>query len=270
MARPLASGGGASPVVGGEGGGTPKVGDVVGTQVSSERFGVWEEPRRKFNEISKRAIGGIERLVTSEILEQLRPYVLRRWDNESSPSQEAEEEVEEKEPIPTPSLIPALAIFSSHLGHLCSILDRETLLPVYRHISGSVASALVERVVMAGGSRRFNFEGGMRFERDLKEGWLGVVRELTAAKAGALGRRPEAPWKPALDAARLLTLRSSTGGGKGKEEEVTLAKAVQIVFDAEETGNRGEEYAGLLEGLGVDEGRVNVREVLRRRVEVWK
>ncbi|GAC97649.1 hypothetical protein PHSY_005235 [Pseudozyma hubeiensis SY62] len=273
VARPLAAGSSGSAVGSGEAGvGTPKLGDVGSRQVLNEwgRFGVWEEPRMKFGDIAARAVMAVERLITSEVLELLRPYVLRRWDQ-----QEQEEDAEE-ETIPTPTLIPSLSMFSSHLGHLASILPKETLLPIYRHVSSSVANALVERIVMAGGSKRFTFAGGVRFERDLKEGWLGVVRELVEANAGkrdgALGRRPEAPWKPVLDAATLLRLPSSTSGAGKGADGVTLAKAVQIVFDAtDEGGVKGEEYKVLLERLGnVDDTKINVREVLRRRVEVWK
>ncbi|KAJ9479528.1 hypothetical protein PHBOTO_003014 [Pseudozyma hubeiensis] len=269
VARPLAAGSSGS----GEAGvGTPKLGDVGSKQVLNEwgRFGVWEEPRMKFGDIAARAVMAVERLITSETLELLRPYALRRWDQ-----QEQEEDAEE-ETIPTPTLIPSLSMFSSHLGHLASILPKETLLPIYRHVSSSIANALVERIVMAGGSKRFTFSGGVRFERDLKEGWLGVVRELVEANAGkrdaVLGRRPEAPWKPVLDAATLLRLPSSTSGAGKGADGVTLAKAVQIVFDAtDEGGVKGEEYKALLERLGnVDDTKINVREVLRRRVEVWK
>ncbi|CCF52651.1 hypothetical protein NDA14_007621 [Ustilago hordei] len=284
VARPLAGGGGASPIISstGEGGfGTPKLGDVGNKQVLNEfgRYGVWEEPRRKFGEISQRAIAAIERLVTTETLELLRPYTLRRWDQESLPSTplnpDSDEGLEEIEPYPTPSLIPALAIFNSHLSHLLTILSRETMLPIYRHISTSISGALVERLVMAGGSKRFNLAGGVRFRKDLEEGWLGVVGEL--AGGGRLGRKPEAPWKVVGDVARLLTLPSSTSGGaegesKGaKGEAVTLAKAVEIVFHAEEEGRKGDEYRHLLEKLGnIDDGKVNVSEVLRRRVEICK
>ena len=246
-ARPLAGGSPAAAE-------TPTLSDVGHKQVLNEfgNFGVWEEPRRKFGEIATRAIGGVERLVVSEVLEQMRAYTMRRWDQQ-----------DEEEPLPTPSLVPALAIFSSHLGHLCSILDRETLLPMYRRIANSISSALVERVVMSGGSKRFDHAGGLRFGQDLKQGWLGVVQEVAAG--GKLGRKPETAWKVALDAAVLLGL---PGGESG--DEVTLAKVVKVVFDAEE-GIKGREYDEVLEKLGhIDDGKVNVKEVLRRRVEVWK
>ncbi|SPO24350.1 uncharacterized protein UTRI_03618 [Ustilago trichophora] len=283
VARPLTSGGGGSPILpSGEAGmGTPKLSDVGQKQVLNEfgRYGVWEEPRRKFGEIATRAITGIERLIVSETLELLRPYILRRWDQEPS-SSALEEEEGDKESYPTPTLIPSLSIFSSHLGHLCSILDRETLLPIYRHISSSIANALVDRVVISGGSRRFTYEGGLRFDQDLQQGWLAVVTELVQANsskgkatAGMFGRVPKASWKPALDAARLLSLSSSTSSGAAKAGQstvVTLAKAVQIVFDAEDEGVKGSEYTDLMEKLGVDDSKINVKEVLRRRVEVWK
>lgn len=285
VARPLA--GGSSPVlpptitaaVGGEAGvGTPKLSDVGNKQVLNEfgTYGVWEEPRRKFGEISTRAISAIERLVTSETLELLRPYTLRRWDQESLPSsstllaeeKEEMEGVEETEPSPTRSLIPSLSVFNTHLSHLLLILDRSTILPLYRRVSSNISSALVERVVIAGGSKRFNYAGGMRFKKDLEEGWLGVINELKSRTGERLGRKPESAWRVVVDVARLLTLPSSTsvGNEEGERGKVTLVKVVEIVFDEQ----KGEEYYELMEKLGIDDVKVNVREVLRRRIEVWK
>lgn len=124
------------------------------------RYGVWEEPRRKFGEVVSRASHGLERLVISEVLEQLRPYSLRRWDEgdgtepqEQGPNEEVEPDTQGlggRSDIPTPTLIPSLSLLSTHLSHLVSILDSNRLIPIYRRIASSVSSALIERVVMAG------------------------------------------------------------------------------------------------------------------------
>ncbi|KAI3477504.1 hypothetical protein L1887_60788 [Cichorium endivia] len=235
VARPL-TGSNASSADAGVG--EPTITDVGQKQVLNEfgSFGVWEEPRRKFGDIAQRATSAIERLVVSETLEQLRPYIVRRWDQESLLA--AGEDQDELEAYPTPALVAALAIFSSHLGHLCGVLERETMLPIYRRIAGSLATALVERVVMAGGSKRFNYAGAVRFRRDLERGWLGVVDELASSNnAGSrFGRRPHAPWKAAMDTATLLTLLPSTEQGQSQQPDagdVTLAKAVQIAFDSD-------------------------------------
>jgi hypothetical protein len=272
VARPLAAGSNAPSADAGVG--TPKITDVGQKQVLNEfgSFGVWEEPRRKFGDIAQRATLAIERLVVSETLEQLRPYVVRRWDQESLLA--AGDDQDELEAYPTPALVAALAIFSSHLGHLCGVLEREAMLPIYRHIAGSLATALVERVVMAGGSKRFNYAGAMRFRRDLERGWLGVVDELASSNnAGSrFGRKPHAPWKPAMDTATLLTLLPSTEQGQSQQPDagdVTLAKAVQIAFDSDKE-HATDEYSALMQTLAIDANKINVRETLRRRVEVWK
>ncbi|GAK68226.1 RINT-1 family protein [Moesziomyces antarcticus] len=270
VARPLTAGSNAPSADAGVG--TPKITDVGQKQVLNEfgSFGVWEEPRRKFGDIAQRATSAIERLVVSETLEQLRPYIVRRWDQESLLAGEDQDELEA---YPTPALVAALAIFSSHLGHLCGVLERESMLPIYRHIAASLATALVERVVMAGGSKRFNYAGGMRFRRDLERGWLGVVDELAASNAGSrFGRKPRAAWKPAIDTATLLTLLPSTEQGQSQQPDagdVTLAKAVQIAFDSDKE-HATDEYSALMQTLAIDADKINVRETLRRRVEVWK
>ncbi|PWZ03758.1 hypothetical protein BCV70DRAFT_197955 [Testicularia cyperi] len=293
VARPLASDSrrqASSPTreSGSAGVGTPQLSDVGKTQILNEfgRYGVWEEPMHKFKEIAKRATNSIERLVISEILEQLRPYMLRRWDEEhpsangsSSAATDAESiagDEPEQEAIPTPSLIAALSMFSTHLGHLVTVLDGETLLPIYRHVAGSLSQALVDRVVMSGGSRRFSYSGGCRFRQDLEQGWLGVVSDILSSGSASsnrhmLGRRPEAPWKLARDVATLLSLPSTSSTSKADEgtvaSTVPLAKAVQIAFDQPNS----QTYVDLLTALGnIDDKKVNVREVLRRRVEVWK
>ena len=130
-----------------------------------------------------------------------------------------------------------------------------------------------------GGSRRFNQQGSQRFEDDVHQGWLGVVREIAvspAAKNSAgpgstcFGRRPEAPWKSLRDTATILNLPSTAAGASNAKDGTeiwTLAKAMRLAFD----GENPDEYKKMLEQLGdIDEKAINVKETLRRRVECWK
>ncbi|KAN0061147.1 hypothetical protein ACQY0O_006882 [Thecaphora frezii] len=258
----------------------------------ASRYGVWAELRRKFGEVVARSAIGVEKLVISEVLEQLRLYSLRNWDTDR-PQPTADEaradgvgKVEnadggdgdhaaaaddEDGQIPTPSLIPCLSLLSTHLSHLVAILEPARSVPIYRHIATAISTAVVERVVMAGGSHRFTHLGAQRFRSDVDQGWLSVVQTIahTPHCAGRLGRKPEAPWKVLRDVASILalptTVTSSEASGK---DGWTLAKATRAAFDHD-----GEEFKRMAEELGIDTemlGKGRVAEVVRRRVECWR
>lgn len=124
--------------------------------------GIWDSARARFSEISERSKRGIERLVVSEVLEQMRPYIVRyvshflhrRWDRDETPEvgqdEDAEEEEEEasSQDIPTRELLPALSKLSSLLSEMVQLLPPTLLLPLYRHIAESLSKAVVERILM--------------------------------------------------------------------------------------------------------------------------
>ncbi|CAD6915642.1 unnamed protein product, partial [Tilletia caries] len=198
----------------------------------------------------------------------LKPYSYRRWDEgqieeEDEDNDNDEDEEDEKparvktttgprEGIPTPSLLPALTLLSTHLGHLLPALPPHYALPVYRSIAGTLSTAIVDRVVMSGGAHRFTYAGGQRFARDVEGGWFGVISDLMHTYGGralssspsarleaaqeAMGRRPRAAWRELEGVGKLLSLPPTLPGAG--EKRWTLERTTRALF--EEDGGDGD------------------------------
>ncbi|PKI85149.1 hypothetical protein MVES1_001291 [Malassezia vespertilionis] len=193
--------------------------------------GVWDAFMAQFGEIAHRSERDLERLVVSEVLEQLKPYIMRRWDREdqvSIPTDEDEEASEElaRDTIPTRELLPALAKLASLLEHLVRVLPPAQLLPVYRQIANAISNAVVDRILMpsvycdvglptdARVTQQFAPGQATRFQQDVQQGWMHVVQGLQAlpkisarrAKGSAtgLGRSPQAPWRRLVEASEQI------------------------------------------------------------------
>ncbi|EPQ26022.1 uncharacterized protein PFL1_06475 [Pseudozyma flocculosa PF-1] len=241
------------------------------------RFGVWAEPRRKFGEVVARATNGVEKLIVSEVLEQLRPYAHRNWNTagrearrdqggevatQGGDDDEADEDGDDEEGVPTPSLVPSLSILSTHLSHLVAILEAPQSIPIYRHVAASISNAVIERVVMAGGSHRFIYPSSVRFKSDFEAGWMHAVSSSSsssASRATKFGRNPSAPWKQLRDVATLLSLptsspSSASAAAATRDEGTvwTLAKATRLLFDDERGPAWEDEVTSFQDQLGVD------------------
>ncbi|KAK0530576.1 hypothetical protein OC835_003967 [Tilletia horrida] len=295
--------------------------------------GVWDDILVKYRALLRRSTVAMERLVVHEILDALKPYSYRRWD-EGSPAElsdplhddddddDDDDEEEDSnvaaprtaskpasalvpvEPIPTPTLLPALTLLSTHLGHLLPALPPKHALPVYRSIAGALSTAIVDRVVMSGGAHRFTLAGGQRFARDVETGWFGVLSDLMdnygrrsshgdsafsggtshgqassatmAAAMEALGRRPRAAWRELEGAGTLLSLPPAMSvlqrEREGQGEKWTLESVTRALYEEDE-GDDVKGWAAVRRGLdlgvegagGLTLGRA--REVVRRRVE---
>ncbi|KOS14481.1 rint-1 family protein [Malassezia pachydermatis] len=181
---------------------------------SDDVSGIWDEYLSKFDSVVTRSTHALERLTVSEVLELLKPYILRRWDKDE------DQETSENEPfensIPSKELVPALAKLTTLLHHIVQILPPMLLLPVYRHIATSLSNAVVERILMPNAriSQQFTPMQAKRFRLDVEQGWLHVAKELlTHPKVAArlssniptgLGRNPENAWRLLIDAAQQL------------------------------------------------------------------
>ena len=201
----------------------PGKGSLAPAASDPEYPGIWDEFIRKFAEVSQRSRRAIERLVVSEVLEQLRPYIMRRWDQaDASPSpgpgsDDSAEGAQPRDSIPTKELVPALARLTNLLNQLINVLPADLLLPVYRYVSTSLSHGLLERILMPNARvpLRFAPDQATRFAQDVDQGWMHVVQEVSqhptiAARRArneptGLGRKPETPWRELLDTAKKLT-----------------------------------------------------------------
>ncbi|PWN37270.1 uncharacterized protein FA14DRAFT_176569 [Meira miltonrushii] len=236
---------------------------------------VWEKSRDRFDTLAKRALRGIEKMITSEVLEGMRTYSQRDWNEDEANSAQEEEEGEQSIfDIPTPSLLSSLSTLSMHLSHMLPSLPRLQANTVYRAISDSLSTAVVERVVFSGGAHRFNLRGAQRFQQDVHHGWMGVVNDVSVKLVGAnsttsspMGTRPQASWSYLLDAVKLLSLTDDDIEDAEKEKEVpTLQQACRAAFEPTMAGPSWEQ---VVEMLNIDD-RMNLRvarEILRRRIE---
>ncbi|KAE8232754.1 hypothetical protein CF326_g2214 [Tilletia indica] len=288
------------------GGGRGRVGGVEG--------GVWDDILVKYRGLLRRATVAMERLVVHEIVDALKPYAYRRWDegqiededdldgaeDDEEPSRVVKQTTTPAEPIPTPSLLPALTLLSTHLGHLLPALPSHYALPIYRSIAGTLSTQIVDRVVMSGGAHRFTYAGGQRFARDIEAGWFGVLSDLTLNFGGrrttsnsstaaarleaaheAMGRRPRAAWRELEAVGTLLSLSPTLPPTKTNEDESattttnkwTLERTTRALFEADEEDDergwsavrRELKMEGGGGGAGLMHGRA--REVVRRRIE---
>lgn len=260
--------------------------DNRGFATNARPVDVFEKSRTRLEALAARALRAMERLVTSEVLESMRTYSQRDWNAEDAIDEDDEEEEGNRaensrirDPgagggdVPTASLIPCLSTLSTHLTHLLPSLPRAQAHFVYRCIAQALSSAVVDRVVLAGGAHRFSSAGASRFARDVQQGWLAVVFADTAVLQAA-GRRPQAPWRYLIDTATLLTLPGTAPHSESEAArseaaaaaaaEISLPTACQAAFEQD-----GHRWASIQEALGIDDRmalRV-AREILRRRIE---
>ena len=218
---------------------------------------------------------------------------LRTWQDAVSPLDEDDDNAPS---IPSSVLLSSLTTLNTHLSHLLPILPATRFLPIYKAVAREVSHQLVQRVVIVGGSKRFNSNGATRFLLDYQQGWMHIVQGLVkmanpsnpTSTTGALsvqltglGLRPEGPWQYLRDVAILLSLPSSTSQGSSTTDDVyqgwTIAKATMTLWSNDHEGMVGwvkmkkdlklrsaNQTAGGEEGLLTKE---RAREVIRRRVE---
>ncbi|KAI3626955.1 hypothetical protein GLX27_001380 [Malassezia furfur] len=209
--RPLASSNSEEPETG------------TATTPDKQASGVWDKSRSQFQDISDRSKRALECLVVSEVLESLRPYIQRRWDREQTPEvstaeeEKQDEDVPQNLEIPSKELLPALAKLSMLLSHLVKLCPPRLLLPLYRQIAGSLSKAVIERVLMPNVRISHQFAPGQarRFQLDVQQGWLHVVKELselpqvTTRRARheptGLGNNPESAWRLLIDASQQMS-----------------------------------------------------------------
>ena len=184
-------------------------------------LGIWDFYITKFENIATRSAHALERLTVAEVLELLKPYMLRPWDRDEPVDDlepASQDQAEQHHDIPTRELIPALSKLTTMLQHMVQVLPPNLLLPVYRHIAASLSHAIVERVLMPNArfSQQFTASQAQRFCLDVKQGWLHVAQEIanhpkvSARQAKGvptgLGRDPAMAWRVLVDASKQLEM----------------------------------------------------------------
>ena len=187
----------------------------------TDMLGIWDYYITKFEIIATRSAHALERLTVAEVLDLLKPYILRRWDHDEPVDDQetaSQDQADQHQDIPTRELIPALSKLTTMLQHMVQVLPPNLLLPVYRHIAASLSHAIVERVLMPNArfSQQFTASQAQRFCLDVKQGWLHVAQEIaihpkvSARQAKGiptgLGRDPATAWRVLVDASKQLEL----------------------------------------------------------------
>ena len=200
------------------------------------------------------------------------------------PGAQKSEDEDDKEGIPTPSLMGALSVLQTHLSHFVPVLEPATCVPIYRNISQGVGKTIVDKIVMAGGAHRFDAGGSKRFKQDVLQGWLSVIQDVASATSRSsraaglgtgLGRRPDAPWRYLRGVADLLALPIEPVPEHETHTEAdiaklkwTLSKSIKAAFEHDENDDvHG--WAALSRDFALPETLTAAigREVLRRRIE---
>ena len=97
------------------------------------------------------------------------------------------------------TLLGPLALLSSHLSFLRGTLPRATVTSLYRRAASRLASHLLQRQVLYRGRTRVNLQESKAILAEA-ELWVETCRIALKEERG----RVEAPWRPFLQAARML------------------------------------------------------------------
>lgn len=182
----------------------------------------------------------------------------------------------------TPDLVPAIAVFSALLSTLSAALPTLALSRIYRHVTAPIQELILTRGVLP---KIWSEAGGRQFLLDVEKGWVAAAREATRNKI----KRPENGLRRLLDAARLVSLPSSTttttsetsasnsnshGASTSSDRTdagqatVPIARLVQVTWD--DTNDSA--FLETLEKIGVRElnARKDVKAILRKRPECWR
>lgn len=147
------------------------------------------------------------------------------------------------------TLLVPVALLSSHLTFIRSILPQSTLTSLYRRIAARLAEHILQRQVLYRG--QFSLAQGKLFAAEC-ELWVETCHVALAGRLSGGRYRVETPWSGLLRAGRLAAL-------DGDEWLAVRSAAMQ--------GASGDEWAKLLTRvLGTSEvDRDEVERVIRRR-----
>ncbi|KAH9912248.1 RINT-1 family protein [Epithele typhae] len=201
---------------------------------------IFEELIRLYSATTGRAEDMVAGSVTSEIESGLRPHL--QGGATQQPTSEDSDDIALAQ-----TLLAPLALLSSHLTFLRGTLPRTTVTSLYRRIASRLAMHLLQRQILYRGRARATLHEAKAVLAEA-ELWVETCRVALKEDRG----RVEAPWRPFLQAARLLACEGDTWG---KIVDATFAVA---------SDNEWEDV--MLDVVGLSEfPREEVQGILRRR-----
>ncbi|TFK93535.1 hypothetical protein K466DRAFT_572441 [Polyporus arcularius HHB13444] len=216
-----------------------------GTEDEPPEGTIFEELIRHYHSLVGRAEELIVTSVTGEVESGLKPH-LQGGSTQVTP---AVGSAVPDDIALAQSLLGPLALLSSHLSFLRGTLPRATVTSLYRRIAGRLSTHLLQRQVLYRGRARSTLQEAQMLVAEA-ELWVETCR--VALKEGR--GRVEAPWRPFLQAARLLAT----------EGEV-WTKVVDATFGM---ASDGEWEEVMLDTVGLCEfPREEVQGILRRRAD---
>ncbi|GAA5982642.1 hypothetical protein JCM5350_002133 [Sporobolomyces pararoseus] len=245
---------------------------------------LFDREKKNFQDLADRSEELIVRHCTREVLNELKPYLTKRFDKSSdSYSEEGPLDASEAEELSlSPELVKPLSLLSSLLSVLVNSYPPTTLQSIYRRISQSLSKLLFERLYLS--QPRWTEQSSKQLKYDLEQGFL-----MAGKEAGVGNRGLKRGWEIGLGGAKLLGLPS-----KKKEEndydpknQWIFSKVMKVTWDynddddddngndrnGEEIEREGGEFGKMMEDLGIGEQvftKSQVKSLLRKRPECWR
>nr|VWO99552.1 N/A [Ganoderma boninense] len=173
----------------------PSLPNPNATEDESPEGTIFEELVRHYNDLVRRAEELIISTVTGEIESGLKAHL----QGSSAQVTPASTSGTPDEIALAQSLLGPLALFSSHLTFLRAALPRATVTALYRQIATRIGSHLMQRQILYRGHARATLPEAKTVLAEA-ELWVETCRVALKEDRG----RVEAPWRPLLQAARLL------------------------------------------------------------------
>ncbi|KAM5532788.1 hypothetical protein V8D89_013585 [Ganoderma adspersum] len=156
---------------------------------------IFEELVRHYQDLARRAEELIVSTVTGEVESGLKSH-LQGSSAQATPAGTSDTP---DEIALAQSLLGPLALFSSHLTFLRAALPRATVTAMYRQIATRIGSHLMQRQILYRGRARTTLPEAKTVLAEA-ELWVETCRVALKEERG----RVEAPWRPLVQAARLL------------------------------------------------------------------
>ncbi|GAA5963767.1 hypothetical protein JCM3765_006844 [Sporobolomyces pararoseus] len=249
--------------------------DLVEEVLDNSDGTLFDREKKTFQDLADRSEELIVRHCTREVLNELKPYLTKRFDISESEEEEEEDQVSVDSDLTlSPELVKPLSLLSSLLSVLVNSYPPTTLQSIYRRISQSLSKLLFERLYLS--QPKWTEKSSKQLKYDLENGFLVAGRE-----AGVGVRGLKRGWEVGLGGQKLLGLPSSKKSEDNDydpKNQWIFSKVMQITWDNDQDGDQeggggGGEFGKMLEDLGIGEQvftKSQVKSLLRKRPECWR